>query len=159
MPETISHKACSKCKEVKPASAFVKVPTAATGLASWCMKCKNAAAKSVKNAWKKKPESIAKMSAYRKRYFQTEKGKAFLLRKVNRIRPKTRVRQSAKKALRAGRIIRKTACENCGSTATRIEMHHYLGYAWENRWNVQFLCVPCHRAADRAANAAAAAGL
>jgi len=41
MPEIVSSKQCSKCKEIKPASAFVKVAKSWTGLASWCMKCKS----------------------------------------------------------------------------------------------------------------------
>jgi hypothetical protein len=53
-------------------------------------------------------------------------------------------------AVKAGFIIRPSACSDCGATDVPIHGHHYKGYAWENRFEVEWLCPGCHRRHEQA---------
>ena len=59
-------------------------------------------------------------------------------------RDRRRARTAVATALRTGKIHRPDACERCGSTAP-LDAHHA---DWRYPLQVEFLCRPCHRAAD-----------
>lgn len=58
---------------------------------------------------------------------------------------KEKLRKKLMYAVRAGKIIRPVACDNC-KTLGRVQGHHHKGYS-EKTWDiVQWLCPPCHSA-------------
>lgn len=50
--------------------------------------------------------------------------------------------------VRAGHLVRPAACPTCGCDKTKIQAHHYMGYAKENWGTIHWLCVKCHRIAE-----------
>jgi hypothetical protein len=51
-------------------------------------------------------------------------------------------------ALRDGRIARGQFCESCGK-GCKTQAHHHKGYERAHWLDVQWLCGPCHKAADK----------
>jgi hypothetical protein len=62
-----------------------------------------------------------------------------------RMRPSARARKLVYKAIRRGKLIRSTSCENCGANDGRIEAAHA---DYSKPLDVRWLCVPCHRRWD-----------
>lgn len=74
-------KICKCCQIEKPLTAFYKRKRGALGVDSQCKLCVNAAnAKRAKVRYQNDPEFRAKMAAYQKKYFSTEKGREANLR-------------------------------------------------------------------------------
>lgn len=62
---------------------------------------------------------------------------------------------AVKSAIRRGILIRPETCQRCGCRPgltkrgrSKIEAHHYKGYAPEHHLTVEFLCSKCHKLAD-----------
>ena len=65
-----------------------------------------------------------------------------------------KARYHVSNAVRDGKLQRATHCESCGvkdwgMKRSMIEAHHYRGYEPDHWLDVQWLCVPCHKTADR----------
>lgn len=45
-----------------------------------------------------------------------------------------------------GNIVKPKACQICGTEVQprHLHGHHHMGYSKENRFNVQWVCRPCH---------------
>jgi hypothetical protein len=63
-----------------------------------------------------------------------------------------RAYDAVKYALRVGNLVRPKRCEQCGEIPfprldgrSRLQAHHYKGYARKNRLVIQWLCAYCHR--------------
>lgn len=50
-------------------------------------------------------------------------------------------------SLKSGKIKKPDKCQKCGATGD-LEAHHHKGYDKEHQLDVQWLCIPCHKAAD-----------
>lgn len=61
---------------------------------------------------------------------------------------KGRARCLLNHAIRDGKIIRPTACQQCGK-ARKIQAHHHNGYDEAHYFDVLWLCIPCHAAEHR----------
>lgn len=57
---------------------------------------------------------------------------------------KLRARKAISSRVHRGRLKKPDACSKCGAVGY-VEAHHYLGYAWEHRLDVLWVCKPCHR--------------
>jgi hypothetical protein len=57
-------------------------------------------------------------------------------------------RAAVKRAVADGRLIRPNTCSKCPNSGP-IEAHHYRGYEKEFWLVVEWLCVPCHKQADK----------
>ncbi len=79
---------------------------------------------------------------------KSDAGKNWLARCRESNPEKTVARDACNNAVKAGVLIKPRRCSICNAGG-RIEGHHYLGYAPEHVLDVQWLCVPCHRRADR----------
>lgn len=55
--------------------------------------------------------------------------------------------------IKSGKVKKPTTCDKCGKKAN-LEAHHHKGYDEKNMTNVQWLCIPCHKAADNKLRAA-----
>jgi hypothetical protein len=101
---------------------------------------------------KPQPRTDATREAER-RYKESPKGKLAARRHEQayywRNHAKKRARESLKHAVKMGKVVRPSVCEGCKEPC-KPEAHHHLGYAWEHRFTVQWLCRPCHRAAEHA---------
>ena len=76
-------------------------------------------------------------------------------RKTWRAKPENKLKQAChqaiKYAIRTGKLIKPSECERChkrGENPIDIQSHHFRGYAWENRFDVQWLCPKCHHEVD-----------
>ena len=149
-----SHKVCSRCSLSKPLEAFIKQSTGRNGLIAHCRACESAR----KKAYAQTPTGKEKIKSYQRTAEQKQRHREYIKtyaashREVFNIHARkyrakfperTRARQSLAKAVKSGKISRPDACSECGSSGF-IEAHHHLGYAWENRFNVVWLCKKCH---------------
>jgi hypothetical protein len=169
-------KACRACGIEKPDSEFTRVKQNRDGLCSYCKACvrerskkhyyeqggrEAAAAKSpgrwertkarygpVALAYSRSEKGKAVRRAVRKKWLASEAGKAWRREYDQKNRHKCQAADAVRYALRTGRLVRPEACSHCGAVG-KITAHHHLGYAVEHRLHVQWLCVPCHRKADR----------
>ncbi len=103
-----------------------------------------------------------------KRYMKSESGKEIYRRSNKKFKStelgKLRMRQAGKRArlrypekaiarcrisnaVASGKVIKPAQCVLCNSEG-RLESHHYLGYSPEHWYDVQWLCVRCHKKAD-----------
>ena len=122
----IPSKACTKCKQIKPLSAFYKDSRNDNGLQGWCKECHK-----------------CNVYSYRK----TEKGKQlcrkYAKRYHKRYPEKTRAIHAVNGAIRSGKLPKaNTRICGCGNQAEHY--HHYNGYAKENHFDVVPLCIVCH---------------
>ena len=133
-------KRCSKCLEEKPVSEFCK---ARNGFGPWCKPCHASHARNYRQTQSAK-DAITRYRQKPKWHF----AHASMNKTYNRRYPDKRAaRRALDKAVSRGKIIKPTNCESCNKQAKIIEGHHFLGYAWENRYTVQWLCNACHRSA------------
>lgn len=64
-------------------------------------------------------------------------------------RDRVYARAAAERAVKSGRLTRPESCPRCGSSAHRIEGHHF-SYAPEDRLAVLWFCIRCHAQLDAA---------
>jgi hypothetical protein len=85
-----------------------------------------------------------------RRYRATQKanatGAAYLAAQRLQNPERIRARQAIAALIRRGMITRPHCCATCGHQS-RLDAHHYLGYAVEHWLSVQWLCRICHKAA------------
>jgi len=160
MPEILSHKFCSKCKDPKPSQAFYKDTHSASGLTCQCRDCLNIQ----QEKYRQSPHGIAKRTAWvksdngkaclnrgRKKFESTEKGKLarrqIVLRHQRRHPDRAKARRQLNNAAARGKIARPKECEQC-CQGGRIEAHHHKGYAPEFWLDVLWLCCSCHKKAN-----------
>lgn len=126
-------KGCARCKLVKLLAEFY-------GKSSYCKRCdcdrtlvrQRGAGRKVQNA---------RMAVY---YATHKDDPVFQLHHAARV--------AVHLAEAKGTIIRPKLCEACNKRR-KVEGHHHKGYAKEFWLSVQWLCKPCHTAADRRDNA------
>lgn len=88
--------------------------------------------------WKlKNPEATREMSRRGSRKFKASNPDIY------------RAHRTIYRAVVGKRIIKPEHCSKCGASG-RIEAHHHLGYERVHRLDVVWLCIPCHRLADKA---------
>lgn len=56
--------------------------------------------------------------------------------------------RAVSEALASGKLIRPSVCAACGEV-DEVEAHHHHGYAKEHWLDIVWLCVFCHRKADK----------
>ena len=122
---SMGHKTCSKCHLTLPLEAFYENPRGGQGRTSWCIKC-----------MKKRQKRV---SYQRVRYDSAE----------------TMARREVSKALRKGTIVKPSVCQShrsseCSQTTSRLEAHHYKGYAPEHWTTIIWVCPACHTLLDDA---------
>ena len=117
-------KICSRCKQEKALIDFYADKGHADGLRSECKSCNR--------------ERVRK-------YTRTPKGKISLIEKYKKrtmLYPeKRKAQERIRYEVRAGRIIKPSACERCGR-AERIQAHHE---DYSKPLDVLWLCEPCHK--------------
>ncbi len=90
-----------------------------------------------------------------KRFRNSEKYREYSRNRYHTMDENVRkARYYLRNALREGRLIKSSVCEHCGATdygtkRSMIEGHHYLGYDKKHWFDVQWLCVTCHKIADK----------
>ena len=137
---------CTKCLEVKDEAEFHRDKRKINGRTSWCKACEN--------AQQKEHRDIPEVKAARKEYNQTDVRKASNKKYNDKIRAtpegsqKMDARKAVHNAVEAGRLIKPDVCEITDCTETKLQGHHYLGYADFNKFNIQWLCMKHHREAD-----------
>ena len=136
MPETIIHKVCSVCKELKPISEFYKDRSSKTSYAYCCKTCQSQKTK--------RNERRPRTKEYRKQYRRTV---AYLTnaRKYTAIHAdRVQARNAVSHAVKVGRIPPATKMLCCKCNKPAHEYHHYAGYALGFHMHIEPICVPCH---------------
>lgn len=135
----LSSKQCGKCKRTLPLSFFHKNRRTIDGLKWGCKPC----SKKALHDWVDKNREHTR--AYARIATRARRAKYG----VNRSRPEVRIAHGVlNRAVAKGEVVRPIACSKCRREDMRIEAHHYLGYAPENHFDVQWLCSSCHWYAD-----------
>ena len=136
-----------------------------TGLSQrFCKGCGIINEKEIARKYESRPEVIAKRrerdrskkaQARYARYRATSNYKKKALKRYQEMDENVKKAHYAiTNAIRDKKLIRATHCQQCGimdwgDKRSMIEAHHYKGYE-PNHWlDVQWLCVPCHKEADR----------
>ena len=121
-------KTCSRCRAPKERAEFRANRCQPDGLNHYCKPCQTAAGRE-----------------YRRRY--PEKGRAAVARYRERYgrRPEDRIKRTARervrKAVRAGKLVKPSACPDCGTEGVMIHAHH-ADYA--RPLDVRWACASCH---------------
>lgn len=159
MPESLVLRRCCHCKTEKPIDQFRKSRNEICGRGYECKYCVCEAAKRYyyKNREtllhkNKLPENRVRKLLWERKYRET-KTRRSKIRSINfvRIREKVLAKRAIYNAVKSGKLIRPDNCSIC-HIVSKIEAHHYLGYAVENRLNVEWLCHRCHMAKHRIQN-------
>lgn len=162
----IASKCCTRCQ--KPGTDFNLNKRAKDGLYSWCKSCRKEydGARRAQNLEQcrardrdrrlQNPESYREnRRARRLQNLEDYRAsrRARYRRDLERSRAQSRAYRAVQRAIARGDLIKPDCCEACGGLGSEIagglEAHHYLGYAREHYLDVQWLCVPHHREADR----------
>jgi len=165
------HKACFKCGETKPLSAFYKHPMMADGHVNKCKECNKRDV--ILNRLDKveyyneydrnrsyvgSERSNAQKEAIRIKYRESEdfrNKRRDTLAKQRRDHPdKAGARQALSNAVRDNRITKPKVCSACGKTDCSIQGHHW-SYLEEHWLDVVWLCTECHGKEHRKINAEA----
>lgn len=97
------------------------------------------------------PGGRERYAQYARKYRSTENGRSetHRINKANRNKhpEKSAAHHAVYMAVRSGKAFKPDMCSACGAPG-RIEAHHYMGYARENRLNVRWVCSPCHKDCD-----------
>lgn len=121
-------KTCSKCGEKKDLSFFTSSKNNTGGKAPKCNEC---------------------CKIYKREYYKKNKDR--VLGYIKNWESNNKIKQKAHGllniAVSRGKIIKPNNCSICGNTG-RIEAHHWKGYSIDFVYDVQWLCVPCHRQQD-----------
>lgn len=149
MPEEILTKTCKVCKTQKPSNHFYinrrkgRNPFYRS-MCKDCMVNKN-------KSYRKTEKGRLIIERSNRKYILTQNGKITQRRRTVSYRlnhpERYRAHSAINNAVRDGKIIRPTKCESCGNSG-KIQSHHHLGYKKEHHYHVQWLCIPCHKAAD-----------
>lgn len=157
--KNVVKKKCSVCHEPKPLSSFYAEKRSRDGRAGRCKAChiKNT------NAWQASHREQLNLAA-RARNARNAERNLELKRPSQRRHPQTklnyqRARRQAfpeklkaynavQRAVRAGEIIRPTACENCHEEK-RLQAHHH---DYSRPLDVFWLCQQCHKLAHHFPN-------
>jgi len=141
MSETNSTKQCTKCKNVKPLSAFYKNSRMADGLQYACKVCCNK-----RSAEYQKTDAGKRTLA---KYYKTAAGKRAHAKgdaKYKAIHPaKRKAKDAVANAIKSGRLTKLSNCEECPNTG-KLDGHHD-DYALPLM--VRWLCSLCHNAWHR----------
>jgi hypothetical protein len=143
------NKQCSKCGEMKLLSEFYKHPNWKDGHFNECIPCHKRRVLDRIELLKNDPHWVQKERARcrlkQKRYRggpQDSKAKE-KWRLANKVKCQAQVQ--ARKAVKAGKIPKKTNCEVCGF-ATKLHKHHH---DYSKPLEVAWLCPACHGVAHR----------
>ena len=118
-------KICATCTLEFPLSAFRKDKSRPQGVKPHCLDCSRAKERDVD----------------RKRYAANTKWRQVMRsRKQKRSRKLIKAKTKVRTAVINGRIIKPSACSDCGSTQ-RIQAHHD---DYRKPLDVRWLCQPCH---------------
>lgn len=147
-------KTCSVCHEAKPLDSFYTEKRTKDGKAALCKACNGKRAR----IWKAAHRNEINIAA-RKYVAATREHNLELKRQSQRRNPQTKINYQRKRnqlfpakfkaynavqrAIKAGRIIRPTTCENCGEEK-RLQAHHY---DYSKPLDVKWLCRQCHAVA------------
>lgn len=134
----VESKLCQQCNTLKPAAEFHPFRRSKDGYKSECAECHKAYQKFYYLG------NVEKVVARHKRYSTTERGKEVLRetrkRQIAKYPEKHRARVLFRNAVAAGKIERRTTCEDCGVEG-RIHGHHE---DYSKPYDVRWLCVRCH---------------
>jgi hypothetical protein len=143
-------KVCLCCNIEKPSAVFPRHSWTKDGLHMYCKACTRKKALDSRAKWtpEQRAAHLEKLKKYNKTPAQREKQRA---------RSKS-VASCAAKALNAavtcGLIEKADRCQGNGiygvpCVGSPVTAHHHKGYDLENWFDVEWLCRPCHCAADR----------
>ena len=133
-------KICFKCGAEKPLPGYYKHRGMADGHLNKCKECTK------KDVHEYRQENIEKVRAY-----DVDRGKirhaGFKGREKDRKYAekyplRKRCNDALNNAVRDGHVVKPLRCEQCKKETT-ISGHHH-SYAWEDRFNVTWLCQRCH---------------
>lgn len=140
--QPIATKACKKCGETKPLTAFYRAGKNSDGHRGSCKECTAVAVA----AWRAaNPDHRArerrdpeKQREHRRRWNRNHPERNPRWREKNP--EKRKAHDAVRKALKSGRLVRPDTCEGCGATG-RLHAHHD---DYEKRLDVRWLCPSCH---------------
>jgi len=140
-------KRCTKCKQVKPVSDFLKDARHSDGLFSRCIACLKV---DKKIYYHTKPGYREHHNQKCRDWAKDNPEKKAILAKLEKLRhpEKVAARQAVGVAVFSGKLprVKTLVCRACGGNAS--EYHHYLGYAKEHWLDVIPYCTLCHKKID-----------
>ena len=145
-------KICFKCKLEKPLADFYKHPAMADGRVNKCKECNK---KDVRKNYRKNIDHYKEYDRaramlphrveLRDKYQQTEAGKEAMQRSKKSWMRRNPIKRMANiivgNAVRSGKLVKPSNCEDCGSEPNRLHGHHD-DYAFP--LVVRWLCPGCH---------------
>ncbi len=143
------HKPCIKCHQLRPLSMFYTHPRMADGTLNKCVDCCKLDARNHRlqklqdPQWRAQERQRCRLKQERYRQQGLAKETPYAVKNAWRKRNpiKAKAHYMAGKAVKTGKLERKTKCEQCGKE-TFLHKHH-PDYSMPLK--VVWLCSPCHR--------------
>ena len=137
----IEHWKCPACTAKLPMDAFYVMPWKPSGRSSRCKRCYG----EQQNEWRAKNRPAIRAQTIeqngRARKADPARFRAYRKKHDAKYPEKKRARVSLKSAIKAGRILKPSACEKCGVTC--VAHGHHPDYS--KPLKVMWLCPLCHR--------------
>ncbi len=145
-------KMCNRCKQLFPISGFYKHPETSDGYFNQCKSCIKIIRQEERKLFSKERKEKMEKATIEWKKGTPEKVKA-TARKANRkykgkYSEKIKARGRISSLIQKGKLIKPLHCQNCHDF-TYVESHHYKGYAPEHALDVIWLCLKCHRQAEK----------
>lgn len=142
-------KRCSKCGISKPLDAFHRALRGRYRRQGWCKVCSSEELRRYREANKSRLREND-----RRRYYTDPEYRARVKQQIQEFdkqhaaayRVAKRAYTAVHSALKRGTLVKPGACENCGTSTSRIEAAHF---DYTKQLDVRWLCRSCHRAWDR----------
>lgn len=131
----MTDKHCPSCKQTKPLDDFYRNLGRPDGHGAYCKQCHRAQATVLRKKYRRRHA----------KYFASPNGKAAFAKYQQKNQTKRKCQSAVTVALKTGKLIRATVCENCGRPE-KLDAHHD-DYA--EPMDVRWLCRWCHKAWHR----------
>lgn len=148
-------KRCPRCGETKPRESFNRNRTNKDGLQSCCRACSQIAdrayqqtprAKVLHRRWHRRWRAANRehMNRYRRRWQIEHPDRVRLQHQKVAGSPQEKARRVVRNAIKAGRLVKPTSCENCHQAVVSRRLLHAHHADYSKPLAVSWLCAPCH---------------
>jgi len=128
----VSKNRCSKCKIVKPVSAFARNRKASDGLSCWCRECMS---------------DYKKRTGWHRKYWSAHREERRMANRRIQRTAEGKARQAVRTAVYTGKLHKPSRCQHCNKRFPKAQLEgHHPNH--DRKLEVVWLCRTCHALVD-----------